>query len=72
MRVADLFKEVEDQIRIKELKISQEVSKLELKLINLTPKHNELENLKFSLLKSFSHNSPSNNLLLGPKIPNTQ
>ena len=42
VRVADLFKEVEDQIRIKELKISQEVSKLELKLINLTPKHNEL------------------------------
>ena len=34
VRVADLFKEVEDQIRIKELKISQEVSKLELKLIN--------------------------------------
>tara|TARA_Y100000294_G_scaffold37059_1_gene32634 strand:- start:1471 stop:4020 length:2550 start_codon:yes stop_codon:yes gene_type:complete len=42
VRVADLFKEVEDQIRIKELKISQEVSKLELKLINLTPKHNDL------------------------------
>ncbi len=42
VRVADLFKEVEDQIRIKELKISQEVSKLEFKLINLTPKHNDL------------------------------
>ena len=69
VRVANLVKEVEDQIRIKELKISQEVSKLELKLINLTPKHNDLnykelpQELKIELknLKSQQKNQTQRN-----------